>query len=143
MSIWRAFVSCFVSVLFPLHAYRYGQEFRQLLARAPDDKTKYKDHETLLSFYTEDVMRAAEREVRFTFHIETSTSTYFVSHYCRPFLLEAAVCEDWGSLNHLTVYGSSGTFALGHVCPCWSRAWGVFERERALIPSNKVPHPSG
>eukprot|EP00903_Cladosiphon_okamuranus_P009592 g9131.t1 len=43
---------------------RYGQEFRQLLARPPDDKTKYKDHETLLSFYTEDVMRAAEREVR-------------------------------------------------------------------------------
>lgn len=42
---------------------RYGQEFRQLLARPPDDKTKYKDHETLLSFYTEDVMRAAEREV--------------------------------------------------------------------------------
>lgn len=42
---------------------RYGQEFRQLLARSPDDKTKYKDHETLLSFYTEDVMRAAEREV--------------------------------------------------------------------------------
>ncbi|CAN0236012.1 unnamed protein product [Ectocarpus sp. 6 AP-2014] len=43
---------------------RYGQEFRQLLARPPDDKGKYKDHETLLSFYTEDVMRAAEREVR-------------------------------------------------------------------------------
>lgn len=42
---------------------RYGQEFRQLLARPPDDKAKYKDHETLLSFYTEDVMRAAEREV--------------------------------------------------------------------------------
>lgn len=43
---------------------RYGQEFRQLLARDPNDKNKYKDHETLLSFYTEDVMRAAEREVR-------------------------------------------------------------------------------
>ncbi|CAM9562936.1 unnamed protein product, partial [Hapterophycus canaliculatus] len=38
-------------------------KFRQLLARPPDDKAKFKDHETLLSFYTEDVMRAAEREV--------------------------------------------------------------------------------
>lgn len=43
---------------------RYGQEFKQLLARDPTDESKYKDHETLLSFYTEDVMRAAEREVR-------------------------------------------------------------------------------
>lgn len=48
---------------YTLQSNRYGQEFRQLLARAPDDKSKYKDHETLLSFYTEDVMRAAEREV--------------------------------------------------------------------------------
>lgn len=48
----------------PVFLYRYGQEFKQLLARDPKDESKYKDHETLLSFYTEDVMRAAEREVR-------------------------------------------------------------------------------
>lgn len=62
---WR----CPTLVLLPLRSVRYGQEFRQLLARAPDDKTKYKDHETLLSFYTEDVMRAAEREVIATFDL--------------------------------------------------------------------------
>lgn len=48
---------------FSTRSGRYGQEFRQLLARDPNDMGKYKDHETLLSFYTEDVMRAAEREV--------------------------------------------------------------------------------
>ncbi|CAM9889355.1 unnamed protein product, partial [Ascophyllum nodosum] len=45
-------------------AARYGEEFKQLLQRGPNDEIKYKDHDTLLSFYTEDVMRLAEREVR-------------------------------------------------------------------------------
>lgn len=63
---------------------RYGQEFRQLLARPADDKTKYKDHETLLSFYTEDVMRAAEREVGLAFgkapRAETKCRTHVLAH---------------------------------------------------------------
>lgn len=42
---------------------RYGKEFDKVLRRPPTDLTREKDLEILLSFYTEDVMRAAEREV--------------------------------------------------------------------------------
>lgn len=42
---------------------RYAKEFDDLLQRPPTDESRDKDLEILLSFYTEDVMRAAEREV--------------------------------------------------------------------------------
>lgn len=42
---------------------RYGKEFDKVLRRPPTDVKREKDLEILLSFYTEDVMRAAEREV--------------------------------------------------------------------------------
>ncbi|CAM9349807.1 unnamed protein product [Sphacelaria rigidula] len=43
---------------------RYGEEFDKVLRRPSSDLKREKDLEILLSFYTEDVMRAAEREVR-------------------------------------------------------------------------------
>ena len=46
-----------------------------MLQRGPNDEIKYKDHDTLLSFYTEDVMRLAEREVRFALRLKTNIGT--------------------------------------------------------------------
>lgn len=43
--------------------FRYGEEFDKVLRRPSSDLKREKDLEILLSFYTEDVMRAAEREV--------------------------------------------------------------------------------
>ena len=71
---------------------RYGQEFRQLLARDPNDKNKYKDHDTLLSFYTEDVMRAAEREVRALIRVR---QTFGICETCET-LETPHTKEAWG-----------------------------------------------